>query len=320
MSTTDALYFYTELGNDTESDDDNVVDEEGCLITQTPLCIDYVTLECGHKFNYDAIFNDVYNHKKRFHDLETYRLKDTQIRCPYCRNIQNRLLPCPSGKKRVCGVNVVVNITRDQSVHMRTPNMFWYNYKQYARGYCCHGVDDINGLATSSADVTCFDTMVMYNDVDERVYCKTHLKQSLTGIFLNNVAAAKKEIAREKREVAAIVRQEKALAKKKAGLVEKQDICQKTIAELQSWHSSKMFLAKTCATSGPSVPENVVVSSSISISTNTPTPSAGSSVASELEKPVNRCLAITIRNKTRCTYKAVKGSTYCSRHKSLVGS
>ena len=319
MSATDMLYFYAELGNDTESDDDTVVGEESCMITQTPLCIDHVTLVCGHKFNYDAIFNDVYNHKKQFHELETSRLKDTQIRCPYCRNIQNSLLPCPPGKKRVCGVNIVVDIYYDKSVHMRTPSMFWYNYKQYARGYCCHGVNDINGLATSSAEVTCSDMMVMYNDVDERVYCKAHLKQSLTGIFLSNVAAAKKEIAREKREVAAIVRQEKALAKKKAGLVEKQDICQKTIMELQSWHSSKMFLAKT-STTGPSVPENVVVSSSIAISTATHAPAAGSSVASEFEKPVSRCLAITIRNKTRCASKAVKGSTYCSRHKSLGGS
>ncbi len=322
MSITDAQYFYAELGNDTESDacdEDTVAGDMDCLITHSPLCSDHVTLVCGHKFNYDAIFNDVYNHKKKFNDLEMSRLKDTQIRCPYCRNIQNSLLPCPPGKKRVCGVNIVVDIYYDNSVHMRTPSMFWYNYKQYARGYCCHGVNDINGLATSSVDVTCSDTMVMYNDVDERVYCKTHLKQSLTGIFNSSVTAAKKEIAREKREVAAIVRQEKALAKKKAGLVEKQDICRKTIMELQSWHSGKMFLAQT-STSGTAVPENVVVSSTIAIPPTTHVPAAGSGATSEFEKPVSRCLAITIRHKTRCASKAVKGSTYCSRHKALGGS
>jgi hypothetical protein len=198
--------------------------------------------------------------------------------------------------------------------------MFWYNYRQFSTGYCCHGVNDIGGLATSSVDVTCVDTMVMYNDVDERVYCKAHLKQSLTCIFNSNVAAAKKEIAREKREVAAIVRQENALAKKKAGLVEKQDICRKTIMELQSWHSGKMFLAQT-STSGMSAPENVVVSSTIAIPSAThAAPAAGSGATSEFEKPVSRCLAITIRHKTRCTGKSVKGSTYCSRHKSLGGS
>ena len=319
MSTTDALYFYTELGHDTESDEDTILGEADCLITQTPLCIDHVTLVCGHKFNYDAIFNDVYNHKKRFHDLETSRLKDTQIRCPYCRNIQNYLLPCPSGKKRVCGVNVVVDITRAQSVHMRTPSMFWYNYRQFSRGYCCHQVNDIGGLATSSVDVTCFDTMVMYNDVDERVYCKTHLKQSLTGIFNSNVAAAKKEITRSKREVASIVRQEKALAKHKAGLVDKQDIGLKTIVELQSWYSGKIFLAQT-STPGTSAPENVVVSSTIAIPSATHGPAAGSGATSEFEKPASRCLAITIRHKTRCTCKSVKGSTYCSRHKAIGGS
>jgi hypothetical protein len=197
--------------------------------------------------------------------------------------------------------------------------MFWYNYRQFARGYCCHKVNDIGGLATSSVDVTCFDTMVMYNDVDERVYCKTHLKQSLTCTFNSNVAAAKREIARSNREVAAIVRQEKALAKKKAGLVEKQDIGRKTIVELQSWYSGKMFLAQT-STSGTSAPENVVVSSTIAIPSATHGPAAGSGATSEFEKPVSRCLAITIRHKTRCTCKSVKGSTYCSRHKALGGS
>ena len=325
MSASDMLYFYTSLENDTESDADDDSNLQGgrCMITQSPLNIDYVTLECGHKFNYDAIFNDIYNHKKRFHELETSRLKGTQIRCPYCRNIQNCLLPCPSGKKMICGVNVSVNIPQEQVIHMRTPSMYWLNYRQFARGYCCHGVDNIAGLATSCTEVSCSDTMVIYNDVDERVYCKTHLKETLTHIFNNNIASAKKEIAKEKREVASIVRQEKLLAKKKAALAEKQHIIQKTIAEIQAWHSSKMFLVQT-SNNMTFTPENVVVSQSMNIhntgTTAAHTPTNAVTKTTGYEKPVNRCLAITVRHKTRCASKAVKGCIYCSRHKAIGGS
>jgi len=318
MSASDMVYFYTSLENDTESDTDDDSNSQGgrCMITQSPLNTDHVMLECGHKFNYDAIFNDIYNHKKRFHELETSRLKGTQIRCPYCRNIQNCLLPCPSGKKMICGVNVAVNIPQEQVIHMRTPSMYWLNYRQFARGYCCHGVDNIAGLATSCTEVNCSDTMVIYNDVDERVYCKAHLKETFTYIFNNNIANAKKEIAHEKREIASIVRQEKLLAKKKAALVEKQDITQKTMGEVQSWYSSKMFIAQTSININP-VPENVVVSQSINIPNATHAPTNGVTTPAGYEKPVNRCLAITIRHKTRCASKAVKGCIYCSRHKAI---
>lgn len=314
MSVSDMLYFYTSLENDTESDVDNDTSQGLCMITQTPLETDYVTLQCGHKFNYDAIFNDIYNHKKQFHELETSRLKKSQIRCPYCRNIQNCLLPCPSGKKMVCGVNVMVDVPQEQVVNMQTPSMFWLNYRHFSRGYCCHGVDNIANLGKSTTEITCSDTMVIYNDVDERVYCKTHLKEKLTHVFNNNIATTKKETAQNKREIANIVKQEKLLAKKKAALAEKQDIIQKTMAEVQSWYSNKIFIAQTANNINP-VPENVVVSQSINISNVAPATSN-----TVYEKPVNRCLAITARHKTRCALKAVKGGIYCSRHKALGGS
>ena len=319
MSTSDMLYFYTSLENDTESElDDDINSQERCMITQTPLYNDYVTLECGHKFNYDAIFNDIYNHKKRFHELETSRLQTSQIRCPYCRNIQNSLLPCPSGKKMVCGVNVIIDIPQEQVINMRTPSMFWLNYRHFAKGYCCYGVSDISKLGKSCSEVTCSDTMVMYNDVDERVYCKTHLKEMLTSVFNNSQTNTKKEVSREKREIASIIRQEKLLAKKKAALIEKQEITQKTMGEVQSWYSNKMFLLQTSNNINP-IPENVVVSSSINIPTAAHTSTNGVTQSVGYEKPVNRCMAITVRHKTRCALKAVKGGIYCSRHKALGG-
>lgn len=66
-----------------------------CLITHLPLTERFVELNCGHKFNYEPLYKDIFNHKKKFNYLEQIKtkLKHNQIRCPYCRNIQDELLP-----------------------------------------------------------------------------------------------------------------------------------------------------------------------------------------------------------------------------------
>jgi len=312
--TIEMQYFLNELendgfGSDIDSQDINETSEL-CLITQVPLQKDYVTLVCGHKFNYDAIFNDIYNHKKKSHDLETTRLKGNQIRCPYCRNIQQHVLPCPPGKKQVHGVNIdVIEQGNHCMLAMQTPSMYWYNYRHFAKGYCCYGVKNITEVSTTSVEVCCPNTMVMYNDVDERVYCKAHLKNVLTHTYNNNLKMAKKTEQSHKKMLADIARKEKELAKQKAALIEKQDINSKTVTEVQNWYSNKMFnLQNSSSEIYSHIPENVVVSNSDPTLSSTPIP------PSDHKKPVNRCLAITVKNKTQCSLKAIIGSTYCAKH------
>ena len=94
--------FYKELYSSSHNDDDDVITEDNnidtselCLISNEPLKPFFVKLTCGHKFNYDPLYKDIFNHKKRFNNLEQSKNKLglQQIRCPYCRNIQNELLP-----------------------------------------------------------------------------------------------------------------------------------------------------------------------------------------------------------------------------------
>lgn len=102
--------FYKELeaslNSKEESETNNV-----CLITNKPLIEDAnIKLECGHTFNYVSICNEVYESKYGNHYQNNYgyaKLRDHQIRCPYCRQIQDTILPyfpdvC---KMRVRGVN-----------------------------------------------------------------------------------------------------------------------------------------------------------------------------------------------------------------------
>lgn len=74
--------------------DDNLDDEKLCLITNELLTDNFIKLECGHKFNYIPLYNDIKNHKLKFNSLEgnTGQLKINEIRCPYCRNKQVGLL------------------------------------------------------------------------------------------------------------------------------------------------------------------------------------------------------------------------------------
>ena len=74
-------------------DDDDDDDENICLITNTKLKNNFVKLVCGHKFNYKSIFNEVKNQKKYWNHYETQKLKENEIKCPYCRTIQTGLLP-----------------------------------------------------------------------------------------------------------------------------------------------------------------------------------------------------------------------------------
>jgi hypothetical protein len=111
-------YFYEQLKKMMEQEDEDQSDIDLCKITQTPLREDHVTLECGHKFNYDAIFNEIYQQKCVFQSytlmsaIQSIEAKFKSkkeclyfIRCPYCRNIQFSLIPSKEGCKSVYGIN-----------------------------------------------------------------------------------------------------------------------------------------------------------------------------------------------------------------------
>ena len=76
--------------NDEENKNNNI-----CLITHESLDTDFITLDCNHKFNYFPLFNEIKKQKSvnYINHLETTHLKLNEIKCPYCRQIQPKLLP-----------------------------------------------------------------------------------------------------------------------------------------------------------------------------------------------------------------------------------
>ena len=83
-----------------ETDNNNCV----CLISNQPLEENSIKLCCGHKFNYDSIFNEIKAQKVVNH-LETQKLYNNELKCPYCRTVQKGLLPSRENYCNVNGVN-----------------------------------------------------------------------------------------------------------------------------------------------------------------------------------------------------------------------
>jgi hypothetical protein len=106
--------FFSELYKSLDIDENESKTEEDenlCLITNEELKDYFVKLSCGHKFNYIPLYNDIKNHKNKFNYLEgkISHLKIDEIRCPYCRNKQNELLPYHEelGLAKIHGVNFI---------------------------------------------------------------------------------------------------------------------------------------------------------------------------------------------------------------------
>jgi len=101
--------FFAEVARG-ECDDD--ADDLGrtCLLTGEPLDSNHVTMQCGHAFNYEPLFQEVVlqkSHKHAFaHDI--IRLSVNQMKCPYCRRVNSKILPyvpLPGCKLKMKGVN-----------------------------------------------------------------------------------------------------------------------------------------------------------------------------------------------------------------------
>jgi len=80
--------------------------ENTCLISGKTLNEkNIITLECNHVFNYESLYNEIIRQKRYVNYNEITRLTINQIKCPYCRNIQDKLLPYFSDAVKVHGVN-----------------------------------------------------------------------------------------------------------------------------------------------------------------------------------------------------------------------
>lgn len=110
--TTDDFYalLYGEISKETKNETNNQIIQKECYITFEPLeTKNSITLECNHTFNYSPLFKEIYNQKYKSFIHDSIRLKVNTIKCPYCRNIQNSILPPHPDFPSIYGVNSPYN-------------------------------------------------------------------------------------------------------------------------------------------------------------------------------------------------------------------
>ena len=84
----DNINFYEEINKfDDDDDDDNI-----CLLSNTPLDNNKITLPCNHSFNFIPLYKEIFNQKIK-KNFSSRKLSFNEIKCPYCRQISDKLLP-----------------------------------------------------------------------------------------------------------------------------------------------------------------------------------------------------------------------------------
>ena len=255
--------FYAELYKSLDNDEDEKIiesDNNICLITNLPLTTNYVVMDCGHKFNYIPIYKDILNHKQKYNlmELGSGRLKNGEIRCPYCRKIQSSLLPFYEelGLPKVNGVNFydpnvkqLNNYNTREKCSYKFPNENFDPSKpesdtlnpKYLNINCTHCYTTQIQLYSSS------NPTQFINFGDENYYCYGHKKTMIKYYKMQQKQKAKDDLK---------------LAKQKAKEIEKQ----KAKEEKQKLKEEKQKAKELIKNKNT---ENIVIgSSNVAISNN----------------------------------------------------
>jgi hypothetical protein len=220
------INFYDELYKsfDDDSSEELKDNNDYCLITYEKLTDKFVELNCGHKFNYIPLYNDLVNHLTKFNNMETIetRLKTGELRCPYCRKTQLGILPYYEelGLNKINGVNYLN--------YNKMPNIYKYNKCQYV----CQNpeYDDSKPSTYTNQQMLCCSSLYgtqikIYNNLnpstiknfgDENYYCWEHKKQMIKKYKL--------EEKQKEKEAAKIEKQKEKEASKLKKQIEKTKI------------------------------------------------------------------------------------------------
>ena len=145
--------------------------------------------------------------------MERSILKSKQIRCPYCRHVQQKLLPYieETGVSKVQGVNYF-----DENYHIKVEYVnHKYAHDGYFIGNCAYVVKDSFDIL-----IECSTKYVKNLNLDNKCYCSHHKLLMMKKYILDRKNKAKLE-AKEKAKQAKIeakekAKQEKEKAKKEA--------------------------------------------------------------------------------------------------------
>jgi len=271
--------FYEELYKSLDEQEDGN-DAIVCLISNKPLEENCVVLSCNHKFNYDSIYNDIYNHKRKYNAMERCALKATQIRCPYCRTIQNMLLPEKEGYKKVHGVNFYDEEAENMSKLVIPSN--------FTQGKCYYKYPD-----APDSHSGCCNKYVKTLYLDEKTYCSAHYNIAFSKLYKEKKLKEKQE--KDKKKANALLQKIKAQEEKQKIKDEKQ--------KAKEEEKLKKAAEKMHKKSQKAQNENVIISAS--------------SLSSHKTGSCNQILKTGKNKGTQCGCK-ISQDGLCGRHYKLL--
>ena len=189
--------FYKELYNSLDYDSDNDKDTgNNCQITGSVLRDKFVTLECSHKFNYDALYTEICKQKFDFNSYtidslsknDIKRVRDSNIdyyiKCPYCRSIQFNLLPYYDDMPFIKKYGVNTHDTDYRVVKTSYIPTYVINGSQilklygyiFNKGTCCKLID------MNNKQIPCYNTYVtniIAPDGSSKHLCSIHVRDQV---------------------------------------------------------------------------------------------------------------------------------------------
>lgn len=126
----DDIDFYSQLKNiDICRINNNV-----CLISGEELEKNCIELECNHKYNYKYIYNEAIQQKQSKNMYSRSQLKVNELKCPYCRNIQSKILP----SRDVEGYDKIYGITYPSKYCMKNYSCCYVFKRGKRKGEVCN--------------------------------------------------------------------------------------------------------------------------------------------------------------------------------------
>ena len=242
--------FFSELYKSLDDESKLESDINICLITNQPLIDKFVELTCGHKFNYIPLFNDIYNHKKKFNLMEgkSTSLKVNEIRCPYCRKKQIGVLPYY--EELILEKTNGVNFYDETEVECNNcSNQSFYN------GKCEFIVTPLTNISINIKPYKCSSSYVTKFEHDNKSYCYIHNR-----FMIKKIEKEKKEKEKKEKEELKQKKKEELIQKKNS----KEELKQKKKEELIQKKNSKKELKQIVINSKQKLSEeneNVILNS-----------------------------------------------------------
>jgi hypothetical protein len=318
--------FYSELYKslDIEENINKIeADDNICLISNQPLTDNYIKMNCGHKFNYKAIYKDLVNHKSKFNSLETTsgRLNNNEIRCPYCRAKQTDILPYYEelGLPQISGINFYNNTNNTNNGNSN----YIYQKCEYLTLNNLYDPSGNNAIETDEHNngnckfLKCFyqgsklHSSEINGDViaymQDKIYCWKHKKLMYKQFKKGQMEKIKEENKKLKLKEKADIK--KAKEDEKLKLKEEQ---LKIKAELKK----SVMLAKLNKKQQKTEDENTIISININISTGNDNNDNNDNNETKINTSCTNLLKSGIKKGTYCGCK-VFNDNLCRRHYNL---